>query len=302
MAGILSNGLSFRCLGWKLLADANAGGASTRPSQPTDMSSPVLEALGAVGTLVLLVWVVRRIAYPRKLLLGDAPGRANQLNPLHLIGVFLLYQLSFAVVAQLAPARWDLVDVQRFALGQAVAAPVLIAASLSVGHFAFRGGLRRGLGLSARRWLTDSVRAGLAYLGVLPVCMALLALSELLMPSSWTRQHPVLEAIHRQSVAWQAVLAYGTVVLAPLAEEIFFRGLLQSMLRRYLAGPWPAVIAASALFAFIHAPLWQTIPALFALGLVLGYSYERTGRLFAPIAIHALFNAVSLGVNLFAGT
>jgi membrane protease YdiL (CAAX protease family) len=36
------------------------------------------------------------------------------------------------------------------------------------------------------------------------------------------------------------------------------------------------------------------LPALVILGIVLGYNYERSGRLWAPIMIHALFNALSI--------
>ena len=77
---------------------------------------------------------------------------------------------------------------------------------------------------------------------------------------------------------------------------MFFRGIVQSMLRRWTRGVWPAVLASSALFAAFHINQPQAIPSLFALAVALGYSYERTGRLFAPILAHALFNAVNLAV------
>ena len=58
----------------------------------------------------------------------------------------------------------------------------------------------------------------------------------------------------------------------------------------------------SAIFAMLHWDTvasadgeWVPLPALFALGVVLGYNYERSGRLVAPILIHALFNGVSVG-------
>jgi membrane protease YdiL (CAAX protease family) len=92
---------------------------------------------------------------------------------------------------------------------------------------------------------------------------------------------------------WHVLSLVSAVVLAPLAEEVFFRGLVQSVLRNYFGSPWVAVALASLLFASVHMDLhWA--PALTALGLVLGYSYERTGRLLAPVLIHALFNGVSM--------
>jgi membrane protease YdiL (CAAX protease family) len=51
---------------------------------------------------------------------------------------------------------------------------------------------------------------------------------------------------------------------------------------------WAAVVVASLLFAIVH-PLW-TVPLIFVLSLGLGYAYERTGNLWVPIVIHAIFN------------
>jgi membrane protease YdiL (CAAX protease family) len=56
---------------------------------------------------------------------------------------------------------------------------------------------------------------------------------------------------------------------------------------------WLAIAITSALFATIHAnpPHW---PALFVLSISIGYAYEKSGSLFRPIFIHALFNATSV--------
>ena len=54
---------------------------------------------------------------------------------------------------------------------------------------------------------------------------------------------------------------------------------------------WLAVAITSVLFAIVH-PLW-TAPIIFFLSLVLGYVYERTGNLWVPIGLHAVFNATS---------
>jgi membrane protease YdiL (CAAX protease family) len=61
-----------------------------------------------------------------------------------------------------------------------------------------------------------------------------------------------------------------------------------------------AMIAASGLFALVH---WNAVPvdaragalpALFVLGLLFGWLFERTGRLLASITAHAAFNAANL--------
>ncbi len=93
-----------------------------------------------------------------------------------------------------------------------------------------------------------------------------------------------------------AVLAMA-VVVAPLAEEMIFRGYLYAVGKKY-AGPFVSAVITSALFAVLHGHL-ASIPALFTLALCLTLSYERNGSLLVPVIMHALFNAVSVTSILF---
>jgi len=81
----------------------------------------------------------------------------------------------------------------------------------------------------------------------------------------------------------------GLALLSGVSEEAFFRGALQPQV-----GLW----AASALFALCHfAPqrdLWPWTLFSLAAGLLLGALFEATGNLLAPVAAHALINAVNL--------
>jgi membrane protease YdiL (CAAX protease family) len=74
---------------------------------------------------------------------------------------------------------------------------------------------------------------------------------------------------------------------------MLFRGMFQTLLRSYTGRPWSAVIIASMVFAVFHENP-QHWPALFALSLCLGYSYEKSGSLFRPIFLHSIFNALSV--------
>jgi len=65
----------------------------------------------------------------------------------------------------------------------------------------------------------------------------------------------------------------------------------RSGMERY--GAWAAILISSGLFAATHAETSHW-PAMFVLGLSLGYAYEKSGSLFRPIFIHSLFNAVSI--------
>jgi hypothetical protein len=93
------------------------------------------------------------------------------------------------------------------------------------------------------------------------------------------------------------------VVLAPFAEEFFFRGFLYATLRR--SRSWPvATLLTSMLFAGAHLaagyPLWALAPvAIFGVGACV--VYERTGSLWPGIALHALFNAATFASPTVAG-
>jgi membrane protease YdiL (CAAX protease family) len=82
-----------------------------------------------------------------------------------------------------------------------------------------------------------------------------------------------------------------TILLAPVGEEILFRGILYPWIKR--AGYARLALWGTAfLFGAIHTNLATFVP-LTVLALILTILYERTGNLLAPIAAHALFNAVN---------
>jgi membrane protease YdiL (CAAX protease family) len=88
-------------------------------------------------------------------------------------------------------------------------------------------------------------------------------------------------------------------VIAPLGEEIFFRGYFFGSLRNW-RGFWPAAIGTGLIFGAIHAgsaPVGFLVPlGIFGFGLCL--LYERTGSLYPCIALHALNNSIALGAAL----
>lgn len=95
-----------------------------------------------------------------------------------------------------------------------------------------------------------------------------------------------------------AVVVLVTVV-APLGEELFFRGFFFGALRNW-RGPWPAALLTGIAFGGIHAassPVGYLVPLMiFGVGLCLLYHW--TGSLYPSIALHALNNSVALGANL----
>ncbi len=97
--------------------------------------------------------------------------------------------------------------------------------------------------------------------------------------------------------AW-LLLSYGVVavIVAPVAEELIFRGFLYGALRRRLT-PLAACGASAVIFAAMHLdPDSAAFGAAMIMGLVLAATYEKTRSLYVPMVVHALTNAYVLAV------
>ena len=84
-----------------------------------------------------------------------------------------------------------------------------------------------------------------------------------------------------------------TVVLAPISEELMFRGILFRRLGKYIPGFWGAALISSVIFGAYHMNLAQGIFA-FLFGLLICAVYDRLRNLWAAIAMHAGGNLVSV--------
>jgi len=142
------------------------------------------------------------------------------------------------------------------------------------------GAIRAGLGWGMLAW----VGATAASAGVVWVLERLGIAAE---PQAAERAIQILDP-------WLVILA--VVILAPIAEEVFFRGVVFNAWLREGGRRW-AFIGSSALFALIHASIVALVP-IFLLGLALAWIYQRTGNLLAPIAMHAMVNGVSVALAL----
>ena len=94
------------------------------------------------------------------------------------------------------------------------------------------------------------------------------------------------------SASGVAITVIKTVILAPLAEELAFRGLVFRRLKEYLNFP-AAMLISSAAFAIYHLNLLQGVYA-FVFGLLLCLVYKRFNNLIAPMVMHAGANALSV--------
>jgi membrane protease YdiL (CAAX protease family) len=87
-----------------------------------------------------------------------------------------------------------------------------------------------------------------------------------------------------------------TCVVAPICEEMLFRGFIFTSLRNW-KGPWPAAVLTALIFGAVHAtsaPAVDLLP-LAGLGFALCLLYRATGSLYPCIAVHAINNSIAFG-------
>jgi membrane protease YdiL (CAAX protease family) len=164
-----------------------------------------------------------------------------------------------------------------------VAASVLLAGVVTrprPWQFGLRGG---SLGFTAK----------IAGIGVAAYFMFDLVYAAIAQPKS--PQKVVQDLGADQSTLLLVTGALVVIVVAPVCEELFFRGLLFRVLRMRMP-LWAAALIDGVLFGAVHGSL-VILPILAFLGVVLCYVYERTGTLFATIALHALNNTISYGAT-----
>jgi membrane protease YdiL (CAAX protease family) len=104
--------------------------------------------------------------------------------------------------------------------------------------------------------------------------------------------------VDESTVALIAV-CFLVVVMAPIGEELFFRGFFYRALRNW-KGMWPAAIITGVVFGGIHAgssPIGYLVP-LAVLGIGLCLLYQWSGSLYPPIALHAINNSIAFGVSV----
>lgn len=169
-------------------------------------------------------------------------------------------------------------------------------AALVLVHFFLRQhgvGWIEGFGLDRhpRHALSSGLALGMA---AVPVCWGLQMLSGMLMDGLR------IPAVEQESVQLlraaahplnRVLLGVTAIVLAPVAEEVLFRGLLYPAIKQ--AGfPRLALWLTALLFAAIHLNLATLLP-LVMLALALAWLYERTNNLLAPVVAHSLFNTVN---------
>jgi uncharacterized protein len=108
---------------------------------------------------------------------------------------------------------------------------------------------------------------------------------------------PLLEFLAtRAGLHDRLLLILTAIVVAPISEELIFRGYIFGVLRHYV-GRWWAMVISALVFAAIHAHI-PSLAGLFVLAVALTLVYENAGSLWASIVMHALFNSFTVILTL----
>jgi hypothetical protein len=87
-------------------------------------------------------------------------------------------------------------------------------------------------------------------------------------------------------------------VLAPISEELYYRGMIYPVFRGYVGPFWGAIISG-IIFGLVHWDLWRAIP-LAAGGVILCYIYEKSGSILVSALAHGVWNGVMALIVYFS--
>lgn len=117
-----------------------------------------------------------------------------------------------------------------------------------------------------------------------------------LWPNELPNTHGTIQALETESPGLLGLVSLygGAALIAPLAEECFFRGLLQPAVTSWIGRRTIGILIAAVAFGLIHLNQPHAVPALVVFGILLGLARVWSGSLLVPILVHILFNLRTL--------
>ena len=203
-----------------------------------------------------------------------------------LLANFLLQYVTYLAILDLQ-GTLQLDKYQQSALTRLLANGVFLA---SIVHYS-NDSYGKLVHPSKSSWIATAVLLGPAIVMLVPfltiIALGLYAfLLRIWTISSW--EENFFEMFRNASLATIIEVA----VLAPIFEEMIFRGiLLRAFLTRYPT--WPAIAISALFFGFAHLNIYQFFLA-FPMGLLLGWLYERSRSLIPSAILHASFNGAQI--------
>ena len=142
------------------------------------------------------------------------------------------------------------------------------------------------------RWAPSSIMIVPAVVIGMLILLAIYAL--VVDAIGWHRESDQLFDDERIGIV--VVASFLAIVVAPVFEELFFRGFMLQGIMRHLS-PLKAAVVTSILFALAHIDPFTYIP-IFCIGMILALVFLKTRSLPIAIASHGLYNSVVVGVSV----
>lgn len=250
----------------------------------------------AVGGLALIVGLVMNTV--RALIVRGALPLGRYRGPA--VFVLLMQAIIVGAIVSLMAASTAIAIFNRGDLS--VGGTLVQLTSTQIGLLAVTGGLvvaprtLAGLRLlpSSRLWRSVAIGLALAIPAWVGVTLFANLVTTVLKALGFEQDTGIVDTVILRGDPTVIVLA--VVLVAPIAEELFFRGVVYNAWERE-HGTRVAVFGSAALFAVIHGSLYLFFP-IFALGVALALVYRSTRSLPAVIVMHAGFNATTVTIAL----
>jgi membrane protease YdiL (CAAX protease family) len=153
------------------------------------------------------------------------------------------------------------------------------------------------IGLHRARLAQGALLAAVRVAAWMPAILLLNIWIQIAIPPKEANVHLIQKLLTSGSMGLKLLAIVAATVTAPIAEELLFRGLLQTWLCKRI-GAAPGVVMSALLFAGMHFSTWPDPIALFPAGLLFGTVYQQTRSLSASILAHSLFNSISVCIAL----
>jgi len=242
----------------------------------------------AIAVLVLALWIARGC------ILAPIPSNASPWGLWDVLKVAALFAGGGALLMAILRAN----DIQAFASSRTPTASILaslllIGAAIVVIREEHRASLA-DIGIRRDGFVRGVILGLIAFVLLQPILHGLATLHAKAADSfPPTLQRSAHELLVTPSGPAFLLGIFAAVVIAPVTEEILFRGLLLPALRRWMR-PLAAVWLSAAFFGAAHASeadVFVLVP-MFVMGVVLGYLYDRTRTLAASLTAHITYNAL----------
>lgn len=235
---------------------------------------------------------------------GNVP--TSQFTPLDILGVgaaLLLLLSNILALPFIDPEKLETAgELSGFTLIIAGIISQMIPAGIAILFLAFRFNVFDIFGLKHPDWKRIAIIVALGMLAIYALAGIAGYFAEPLLKQAFGEKNPqaavqMMQDAKANNPQLLIGLAFLACIVAPICEEIVFRGYFYSVMKRYSCRYFAAV-STGLIFGLVHGSMWSLAP-LVVIGIVLAVVYEISGSLWAPMICHCIFNSINTFILIF---